>query len=543
MTFRWSTIVTLLAAAVLLPAEASNPLPYTGVLLDPAGRPLLAPVSLQFRIFRGGDDSTLPSTGTLVYHESLTVVPVEGTFTHLIGTGVPAADCSPGNCVLDASTFANDAPMWIELTVGVDVLLPRVRVGTVAYAYRVVTLEAASGGTVTGTLRADVLTARTGTVGDGLACSVELRFDSSNGSTQVTWDAARSELACGARTRHAAGLSIDPDQPLQFGAAEVRTSDEASSSLLLGADAVSTTLRARARFASAAELNSLATFRADVGFEREKGFVLRAAGTFPGGQSNGSPGAGVQFRSFLHEPFDQTCDAPGSVAGSDTEFIWATYYNARPDNLLNRENHDDYSLGFQFTAGWTHLSGDRRAEYIFRHITKDGSKTWAPFYWNIVGLDTNRPLVDYTIRTSPDRIGMRVNPTSVSFGGAPTGNGDLEVPAGTGTLYLAGSTGGRIKLEGSGNDEIQTEVTARDPTVDRAIELPNGSGRVQLNPHNPHIGTVMFGDSDDTGDTGNEVCRSVNLTCLDVRSMNGQDSDCVTDQGALSVLYFVFCRQ
>lgn len=199
-------------------------------------------------------------------------------------------------------------------------------------------------------------------------------------------------------------------------------------------------------------------------------------------------------------------------------------------------------MGFQFTAGWTHLSGQRHAEYFWRHITK-GSTVWYPFAWNIANVDTETPLLDYTIYAAPGEIGLQVNHYAVAIHAAPLGRGDLEVSSGSGTLYVAGMSGGRVKFEGTTNDRNQLDVTTRDPSVDRAIQFPDASGLVHLNPATPHVGTVMFGDSDDTADTGNEVCRSADLICLGVRTIDGTASDCASDQGDPGMLFYAFCRR
>ncbi len=209
-------------------AQVPNAISYQGVLLDPGGQPTSAASSLRFRIYRGGDDVTFPSSGSLVYHERATVLPVDGVFSHLIGTGTSAADCVGGTCVLGADTFGpGTVPVWIEVTLdpdGVvgsaddDVLLPRTRVGTVGYAYRVASLDGATGGDMTGTIVADEMVARGGAVlGDAEAASSDLRFDAAGGSTTVTWDPAASELSFDQRTRHERGLTLDPSKSIAWG--------------------------------------------------------------------------------------------------------------------------------------------------------------------------------------------------------------------------------------------------------------------------------------------------------------------------------------
>jgi len=225
------TVGALLASTLLAGlcgASVPSAISYQGVLLDPGGQPTAGPTNLRFRIFRGGDDTTFPSVGSLAYHESATVTPVAGVFSHLIGTGVAAADCAGGPCVLDAAVFGSGSvPVWIEVTLdpdGVagsaddDVLLPRTRVGSVGYAYRVASLEGASGGNTTGTIVADQLIGRTGAVlGDFSASTTALRFEAATGATTVTWEPGPSELDFSGKTRHSQGLTLDPSKSIAWG--------------------------------------------------------------------------------------------------------------------------------------------------------------------------------------------------------------------------------------------------------------------------------------------------------------------------------------
>ncbi len=226
-----SIAVALLLVAQATSAAVPDVIAYQGLLLDAGGQPASGPTQLRFRIFRGGDGTTAPSNGVLVYHERATVTPAHGVVSHLIGSGVPAADCAGGPCVLDAGAFGpGDVPVWIEVTRDPDGVvgssdderfLPRIRVGTVGYAYRAASLEGALGAALGGTVTADRLEGRTGLVlGDEQASSAELQLEAAAGATSVSWDPGPGELQLAATTRHALGLTLDPTQSIAFGPIE-----------------------------------------------------------------------------------------------------------------------------------------------------------------------------------------------------------------------------------------------------------------------------------------------------------------------------------
>jgi hypothetical protein len=135
-------------------AEPPPLISYQAQLQDDEGSPVTDPTQIRFRIYQGGDASSVPSTGALAYHEIVTVTPSDdGVFTHLIGSATAQDDCPEGTCALTASDFGDGAtPVWLEVmvdpdgTLGTgddDLLLPRTRFGTVAYAMRAGTAEAA----------------------------------------------------------------------------------------------------------------------------------------------------------------------------------------------------------------------------------------------------------------------------------------------------------------------------------------------------------------------------------------------------------------
>src|SRR5437867_587411 len=97
-----TTTAALSAAAVAVP----NFISYQGKLLKNNGQPQTTVTNLRFRLYQGGDASTYPSTGALVYNEVIRLTPTsEGVVSHLIGTGTPGTGCAEGTCALTAADF------------------------------------------------------------------------------------------------------------------------------------------------------------------------------------------------------------------------------------------------------------------------------------------------------------------------------------------------------------------------------------------------------------------------------------------------------
>jgi hypothetical protein len=136
-----------------------------------------------------------------------------------------------------------------------------------------------------------------------------------------------------------------------------------------------------------------------------------------------------------------------------------------------------------------------------------------------------------------------VNDTSLSVRGPVVGKGELELSGETGTLYLAGSTGGRLKFEGPTNDIRQLEITAQDPTVTQTQQFPDATGAIQVVPATTmNAGTLMWGHAnDDAADSGNEVCALAGLICVRARSLAGVESDCTVEFTGMN-RFFAFCR-
>ena len=231
MAMRLTAVSMLLLCASLVPSSAGTPnlISYQGRLTEIGGGPIVAPTELRFRIYLGGDDISLNSSGVRVYDETASIEPSsKGIFSHLIGSGVPAAACDDGPCELSPQDFGDGLiPVWIEVRLDPDgvadtpddeLLLPRTRVGTVGYAYRVASLDGAEGGALQGNISAETLTARTGaTLGDGITFDVALNFDGASSDASLTWLDDIGELFFSAETRHQMGLSIPSQRALAIG--------------------------------------------------------------------------------------------------------------------------------------------------------------------------------------------------------------------------------------------------------------------------------------------------------------------------------------
>jgi len=210
-------------------AGAPNLISYQGRLTEIGGNPIATPTELRFRIYLGGGDTTPNSSGLRVYDETASVEPsAKGVFSHLIGSGTPAATCDDGPCELTPQDFGDGlTPVWIEVRLDPDgvadtpddeLLLPRTRVGTVGYAYRVASLDGAEGGALAGHVSAETLTGRAGaTLGDGSGFDVALTFDGASNDAALTWLDDISELFFSAETRHQMGLSIPLQRSVSIG--------------------------------------------------------------------------------------------------------------------------------------------------------------------------------------------------------------------------------------------------------------------------------------------------------------------------------------
>ena len=127
--------VVLLTLAQISFAEVPTQINYQGRLTDPMGSPRDTTVSMVFTIY---DDSTGGMAKWTEEHLSVTVV--DGLFNVILGTTDP----------IDDSVF-NSPERYLGIQVGTDPeLSPRSQLITVPYAFRVSTIDGASGGTIEG---------------------------------------------------------------------------------------------------------------------------------------------------------------------------------------------------------------------------------------------------------------------------------------------------------------------------------------------------------------------------------------------------------
>jgi len=189
-----TVIVSLVFLVMASIAEADVPtlMQYQGFLTDEQGEPLNDTLSMTFAIYPD------PNEAIVLWTETQTdVIVTKGLFNVLLGSVNPIVD----------TVFA-ETERWLGITVAPDPeIVPRTRLVTVPYAYRVATVDGASGGGISG----DVNLHSTLTVG-----STE---EGDPGRIEVTDGVDPVIIADGASGQVGIGL-VDPDGQLH-----VETSD------------------------------------------------------------------------------------------------------------------------------------------------------------------------------------------------------------------------------------------------------------------------------------------------------------------------------
>jgi hypothetical protein len=117
--------LALLAAAPVAGAAGPNEVTFQGVALRPDGSPINGDEDVIVRIY---DDPVSAAAGDLFYQEVHLNAPfVDGVFSVVIGTG------SLPTGTFNETTFA-DTDMWLEVEIAGEILTPRAKLHSVAYA-------------------------------------------------------------------------------------------------------------------------------------------------------------------------------------------------------------------------------------------------------------------------------------------------------------------------------------------------------------------------------------------------------------------------
>ncbi|MHC4499373.1 MAG: hypothetical protein ACYS21_09715 [Planctomycetota bacterium] len=144
--------LALLALTSIATAGAPGLMNYQGRLTDAGGDPLDDTVFMIFSIY---DDST---GGSLLWDDSATVVVTNGLFNVILGE----------SNAIDDGVFA-DTARWLQITVEGEDIDPRTRLVTAAYAFRVETVDGATGGIISGDvdIQSDLTVSGKATIGPG----------------------------------------------------------------------------------------------------------------------------------------------------------------------------------------------------------------------------------------------------------------------------------------------------------------------------------------------------------------------------------------
>jgi hypothetical protein len=518
---RVACLVTFLAAFSAV-AGVPDLVSYQGRITDASGQSVTASTTLRFRIYRGGDDQTFPSSGSLVYHETTTVSPtVEGVFSHFIGSGTPAGGCAEGSCALSAGDFADGSiPAWIEVMVDPDgtlgsqdddVLLPRIRIGSVGFAYRVSSIEGAAGGELSGDLTAEHVTARSGlTLGRGTAEDVGLSFDQGPGADpELGWDAdsGRFRFSDGAHEITVPGIS--GELIVGDGAQMLGGTKTFSSELFLGQ-----------------------------GLTMLAGEALRH-----GPVLNPVAGASIRAQTTSASFFDGNLDGT-----ADVDHVWMVCYNCK-EGSTEIEIPDEYSMYFAYEMTYAPQDGHRWVEHNWE-FEAPGQPKFRP---HAFVLDTDyaggyaNPTAKWIFSTNRTTVGMVIQPSGkVRVGDATYPGRALEV-GGTGDMLIDAPS--HLYFEGATDDAAQTRLQAVDPTAARVIELPDRDGRLAVAGQTGGTWIVLAGDGGNTEfDSGVEVCATTSMVCdktIDFDSAT--EYDCVVTHGgaghtAAPHLFQALCR-
>lgn len=110
-----------------------------GYLTNGSGTPYTTAQATEFRVYQGGNASTA-GTGTLYYDELATITPsASGVFSYPLGSGTPTVPTlvAGGGTIpntLSTTTFDTASAVYLEISVGGVVILPRLQMFGTPYA-------------------------------------------------------------------------------------------------------------------------------------------------------------------------------------------------------------------------------------------------------------------------------------------------------------------------------------------------------------------------------------------------------------------------
>jgi hypothetical protein len=137
---QFSRDASLTAAYPGAPVTPNRQLSFQGRLENAAGTPIVGPTNMVFKLWNAVSAGTeLYSTGTCTITSDS-----DGVFSTQIG-----GTCGAG---ITSSVFTENANVWLEVTVGAEVLAPRQPIASVAYALNSETLQGLPIGTTASTI-------------------------------------------------------------------------------------------------------------------------------------------------------------------------------------------------------------------------------------------------------------------------------------------------------------------------------------------------------------------------------------------------------
>ncbi len=205
-----------LAAGGTTPVAPPRVLSFQGRLTDNFDTPISTPSALRFMIY---DSLTASESGShRLWEEVDNVTPdQDGIFNVILGNGAvcnggnPPATPATGSCAIPQSLFANNAALWLGVTVGdTSELTPRQQLATVAYATNAELLQGMAPTTSAPSAYTNTVLALDGTAGSPtltIGGSVGTTFQATGGEFQIYG----KSLLLGTTANSGGNVAIAPD--------------------------------------------------------------------------------------------------------------------------------------------------------------------------------------------------------------------------------------------------------------------------------------------------------------------------------------------